>query len=476
MGNLTTSDMVIVISLVSIILVLVVIIVVLDILNKRNKKEDLEIEKMFEDNKPDVSKVELPSVNTPSRVEEIKYVEEDEELEKTKAKLELLALKEELERQKEKDNLTPLAESVEKEVFENKEPELLFNSEEKKDPPVEVVEPVKEDKPVKYNFDKMVEFVKLENEEELKPIDNYLDDEVRAYPIEEHTFEIPTEVEEEVQIQEAPQVIEEENPVVEEENLERIVEEEPTPEVVNYTPTIREFGPVQVEKIEETKEEPSPIEEKEEVASVEIQEASLEETKEEKPVEIQEIATSINNDLKEVKAANLARVNEIQQDLNELLNSREEEINRHEDMQEENAIISVEALSKLSDEVYDNNENYQMSYEDEGNEPISIRELEQLYNTTDLREVTEVIKNEPELVKEEIKQPTIEFKRLEDLPPISSEIKFKSSPFISPVFGVTETPSSLELEQTANLDKLNDEIKKTNEFLNKLRELQKNLD
>ena len=145
-------------------------------------------------------------------------------------------------------------------------------------------------------------------------------------------------------------------------------------------------------------------------------------------------------------------------------------------MQEENAIISVEALSKLSDEVYDNNENYQMSYEDEGNEPISIRELEQLYNTTDLREVTEVIKNEPELVKEEIKQPTIEFKRLEDLPPISSEIKFKSSPFISPVFGVTETPSSLELEQTANLDKLNDEIKKTNEFLNKLRELQKNLD
>ena len=322
----------------------------------------------------------------------------------------------------------------------------------------------------------MVESVKLENEEELKPIDNYLDDEVRAYPIEEHTFEIPTEVEEEVQIQEAPQVIEEENPIVEEENLERIVEEEPTPEVVNYTPTIREFGPVQVEKIEETKEEPSPIEEKEEVASVEIQEASLEENKEEKPVEIQEIATSINNDLKEVKAANLARVNEIQQDLNELLNSREEEINRHEDMQEENAIISVEALSKLSDEVYDNNENYQMSYEDEGNEPISIRELEQLYNTTDLREVTEVIKKEPELVKEEIKQPTIEFKRLEDLPPISSEIKFKSSPFISPVFGVTETPSSLELEQTANLDKLNDEIKKTNEFLNKLRELQKNLD
>ena len=66
--------------------------------------------------------------------------------------------------------------------------------------------------------------------------------------------------------------------------------------------------------------------------------------------------------------------------------------------------------------------------------------------------------------------------------------KFKNSPFISPVYGIEKekkdpvTPvvpvhaDSIELEQTANLEKLDQEIKKTNEFLKVLKELQKNLD
>ena len=36
--------------------------------------------------------------------------------------------------------------------------------------------------------------------------------------------------------------------------------------------------------------------------------------------------------------------------------------------------------------------------------------------------------------------------------------------------------TSIELENTANYEKLDEEIRKTNEFLSKLRELQKNLD
>ena len=59
--------------------------------------------------------------------------------------------------------------------------------------------------------------------------------------------------------------------------------------------------------------------------------------------------------------------------------------------------------------------------------------------------------------------------------------KFKSSPVISPVYGIEKDTSSksateLELENTANYDKLDEEIKKTNEFLMTLRELQKKLD
>ena len=84
-----------------------------------------------------------------------------------------------------------------------------------------------------------------------------------------------------------------------------------------------------------------------------------------------------------------------------------------------------------------------------------------------------------ETIKEEEKEAIIseaEFKKMEDLPPIAMEKKFKSSPFISPVYGISETKETIELEQTANLDKLNEEIKKTNEFLKTLKELQKNLD
>ena len=462
MGGLTSSDIFIVVTLISIILVLVIIIVVLDILSKKNKREDIEIDKIFADEKEHIKKLESSSINTPSRIEEIRYVEEDEELEKTKAKLELLALKEELERQKEQDNLSPLAESVEEEVF-NQKNKTVDESNSVLEVPTE---------PVKYNFDKMVASVKLDNEEknDAKPLVE--EDEVKAYPVENEKIELPIEEINNVKIEENTVInTDNKSDIEEDKKFDRIIKEEPIIENVSIKPTLREFDPIKVEKLEVQPNNPiEPITQI--VPEVEIQEITPEEKKE----EIQEIASNINEDLKEVKQANLVRVNEIQQDLNDILNNKEYEITKYEDMQEKSAIISVEELTKLSEEVYDNNENYQMSYEDEGNEPISIKELEKLYNTTDLREVTEVIKNEPKISEEKVVEPTIEFKRLEDLPPISSEIKFKSSPFISPVFGVTETPASLELEQTANLDKLNDEIKKTNEFLNRLKELQKNLD
>ena len=52
--------------------------------------------------------------------------------------------------------------------------------------------------------------------------------------------------------------------------------------------------------------------------------------------------------------------------------------------------------------------------------------------------------------------------------------KFKSSPFISPVFGI-EKSNELELENTANFEKFDQEIKKTNEFITTLKELQDKL-
>ena len=150
--------------------------------------------------------------------------------------------------------------------------------------------------------------------------------------------------------------------------------------------------------------------------------------------------------------------------------------------QEENAIISLEELNKVSDKIYEANEEVQ--YKDEGNEPISIQELEELYQTKELK-VINIEEIEKNIVEEEpiIIEENVEIKE-ENIKPIVEETsKFKNSPIISPVFGIDidkekekeEIINNLELENTANYDKLNEEIRKTNEFLNTLRELRKNL-
>ena len=407
--NLSSTDILIIAVLVGIIILLVGIIIILDIITKRKNQEELEktneslgLDVVEDEPVTNLEQVqvseELPiEINneptTHNRVEEIKYVEEDKELEKTKAKLELQELQKELERQEKLNIQNELAKSVQEEVFKKKE-----------------------------ETDHLVEsVVNYQEEPQVEPV---LDN-ISVPPVVNEVIETPVE---EVK----PEVGEEQVAVV----------EEVKPEVVEE--------PVSV--VEETKLEVEPVVES--------------------STTVEEITSKISNDLKEEKVinANLPKALEVQEDLNELLNNGlNSEIEEHEDQQEKSAIISVEELTKLSDKVYDINEEYQMSYEDEGNELISIKELEKLYNK-DLKQVVEQIKEEPVIIDE------ANFKKMEDLPPISMDKKFKSSPFISPVFGVSETKESLELEQTANLDKLNEEIKKTNEFLVKLKELKNNLD
>lgn len=142
--------------------------------------------------------------------------------------------------------------------------------------------------------------------------------------------------------------------------------------------------------------------------------------------------------------------------------------------QEETAIISLEELVKKSKEMYEANELTQ--YNDEGNEPISISELEVISGReaepiTAPFEIDKVVENEKEVVV------------LDEFETIKAKVepevkKFKSSPIISPIYGIEkqEITNDLELENTANYEKLDAEIKKTNEFLMTLKELQSKLD
>lgn len=150
--------------------------------------------------------------------------------------------------------------------------------------------------------------------------------------------------------------------------------------------------------------------------------------------------------------------------------------------QEENAIISLEELLAKGKTLIETNEVTQ--YQDEGNEPISIAELEQRYQQEQQANQTPVIEAtvEPPKEPESVAQAPAEQVVLYDMhtAPYQNTTGYKPSPIISPIYGIEPEhiakPTSLELENTANYEKLDEEIRKTNEFLSKLRELQKKLD
>lgn len=182
-------------------------------------------------------------------------------------------------------------------------------------------------------------------------------------------------------------------------------------------------------------------------------------------------------------------------------------LTNYEEEQEENAIISLEELVKKSKEMYAANELTQ--YADEGNEPISLQDLERKMGeakipsydepfiianvvpeeelTQDMEEVSTTNDtsvtlqdfNSVELQKEETVKVSENVNNTLPVTDINNR-KFQSSPIISPIYGIerptTTSSNELELENTANYDKLDEEIKKTNEFLMTLRELQKKLD
>ena len=142
-----------------------------------------------------------------------------------------------------------------------------------------------------------------------------------------------------------------------------------------------------------------------------------------------------------------------------------------EDQEERDAVISIEELMKKSTGLSEAEEIN--LYEDEGDEPISISDLENRMNS--INDMIEEVREDAVLIpieeeKEEIK---VHNKNV-----YSENVTFKSSPIISPIFGIEDSNinNDMEFENTANYDKFDDEMRKTNEFIVTLKELQKKLD
>ena len=148
-------------------------------------------------------------------------------------------------------------------------------------------------------------------------------------------------------------------------------------------------------------------------------------------------------------------------------------LTNYETEQEENAIISLQELVTRAKDMYAQNEMTQ--YQDEGNEPISLADLETKMNKK-VENIVESFKIDKVVPEKELED-TKEFEEASGVK-IEDATKFHSSPIISPIYGIENSDDKnekIELENTANYEKLDEEVKKTNEFLMSLKELQSKL-
>ena len=275
------------------------------------------------------------------------------------------------------------------------------------------------------------------------------------------------------EVSNTPVIIEE---VKEEVPALKVEQQEEVEEELQYT-TIEPDQRTAKLELQKMKEELEKLKMAEEVESEEV----VEEIKEEKTEVVEQLDTT------EDKVAPVETLEEESQEV-EVENIN---LNNYEEEQEASAIISLDELVKKSKELYENNELAQ--YEDEGTEPISLQELEEkkVVRSEEWYDEPFIIS---EVVPEEEQEEVVEIKQeklvLDDFNSVridevkdtkKEETKFKNSPIISPIFGIEKqieelSPAEMELENTANYEKLDEEIRKTNEFLMTLRELQKKLD
>lgn len=138
---------------------------------------------------------------------------------------------------------------------------------------------------------------------------------------------------------------------------------------------------------------------------------------------------------------------------------QEDKYAKFEEEQEKNAIISYNELKESFDRLYSENEKIQYLEDDEI--PINIDELYQLTNTNEKEE-----KN-----KEITKVKLDDFSNITDTKTEQKTTStFKSSPLISPVYGIQKPP----VQQEKSI--LDNDIEDANLFLKNLKELKNNLD
>lgn len=151
---------------------------------------------------------------------------------------------------------------------------------------------------------------------------------------------------------------------------------------------------------------------------------------------------------------------------------------KFEEEQEQNAIISYVELKEKFDKLY--NENEKTQYINDDSLPINMEELYRSQvetqeiaenSTTSTLERVATVSHQVPVTSTISSQTESKTARSNSVPRTT---RFKSSPMISPVYGIQQEP--VVTKNTTNVAEMEAEIQRTNEFLQSLKDLQKNLE
>lgn len=185
--------------------------------------------------------------------------------------------------------------------------------------------------------------------------------------------------------------------------------------------------------------------------------------------------SKLKNDTKEIKLEKTINLEPI------IIDDDEVDVSTHMDskVKAQEELLKIEAALEHPKTLEDTL--YNLEKVEEENAIISYQEL--LENTRELKIVDDDIENEPISLTEIL---SMYEPKSEETPVTAMENayngEFTSSPYLSPIMGVehervlSKSLAEIQLENTANLEKLEKEIRKTNEFLNILNDLKKNLE
>ena len=151
---------------------------------------------------------------------------------------------------------------------------------------------------------------------------------------------------------------------------------------------------------------------------------------------------------------------------------------KFEEEQEQNAIISYVELKEKFDKLY--NENEKTQYINDDSLPINMEELYRSQvetqeiaenSTASTLERVATVSHQVPVTSTISSQTESKTARSNSVPRTT---RFKSSPMISPVYGIQQEP--VVTKNTTNVAEMEAEIQRTNEFLQSLKDLQKNLE